>query len=141
MRNDEVGTEVSKWNRFLTHGFPAHADVYTFRTRNEHSTCPQTLEEQVVRGRRPLYDSLAEVVKNPSNSGKTITVVSDGRDDASVATPEAIIADANKLNIKINILAIGLYDETADKEEAAMQKLAEATGGSFFIRRSECECD
>jgi Ca-activated chloride channel family protein len=86
------------------------------------------------RGRTALYDALIaglDHLNDASRPRKALIVISDGGDNASRATLDAVLARAHKSNAAI--YTIGVYDpDEADKNRGALKALARATGGERF---------
>jgi hypothetical protein len=82
-------------------------------------------------GSSGLYDALQQALNFMSKSNvenKSITLFVRNKDDgSSILNMESIIALANSLNIKINV--IWLIHETANVDLAALRQLSEKTGG------------
>ena len=85
-------------------------------------------------GRTALYDALIaglDHLNDASRPRKALVVISDGGDNASRATLDAVLARAHKSNAAI--YTIGVYDpDEADKNRGALKALARATGGERF---------
>jgi Ca-activated chloride channel homolog len=86
------------------------------------------------QGRTALYDALIaglDHLNDGSRPRKALIVISDGGDNASRATLDAVLARAHKSNAAI--YTIGVYDpDEADKNRGALKALARATGGERF---------
>jgi Ca-activated chloride channel family protein len=86
------------------------------------------------QGRTALYDALIaglDHLNDASRPRKALVVISDGGDNASRATLDAVLARAHKSNAAI--YTIGVYDpDEADKNRGALKALARATGGERF---------
>jgi Ca-activated chloride channel family protein len=86
------------------------------------------------QGRTALYDALIaglDHLNDASRPRKALIVISDGGDNASRATLDAVLARAHKSNAAI--YTIGVYDpDEADKNRGALKALARATGGERF---------
>jgi Ca-activated chloride channel homolog len=86
------------------------------------------------QGRTALYDALVaglDHLNDASRPRKALIVISDGGDNASRATLDAVLARAHKSNAAI--YTIGVYDpDEVDKNRGALKALARATGGERF---------
>jgi Ca-activated chloride channel homolog len=86
------------------------------------------------QGRTALYDALIaglDHLNDASRPRKALIVISDGGDNASRATLDAVLARAHKSNAAI--YTIGVYDpDEVDKNRGALKALARATGGERF---------
>jgi Ca-activated chloride channel homolog len=86
------------------------------------------------QGRTALYDALIaglDHLNDASRPRKALVVISDGGDNASRATLDAVLARAHKSNAAI--YTIGVYDpDEVDKNRGALKALARATGGERF---------
>jgi len=86
------------------------------------------------QGRTALYDALItglDHLNDASRPRKALIVISDGGDNASRATLDAVLARARKTNAAI--YTIGVYDpDESDKNRGALKALARATGGERF---------
>jgi Ca-activated chloride channel homolog len=86
------------------------------------------------QGRTALYDAILaglDHLGEGSRPRKALLVISDGGDNASRATLEAVLARARKSNAAI--YTIGIYDpDEVDKNRGALKALAHATGGERF---------
>ncbi len=89
-------------------------------------------------GRTALYDALVaglEYLDDASHARRVLILVSDGGDNASSATLDAVLARARRSNV--TIYAIGLHDpEARDRNPRVLKRLAEETGGVRYLPRS-----
>jgi VWFA-related protein len=96
------------------------------------------LRSLVPQGRTALYDALVaglDRVESGTRPRKALIVLSDGGDNASRATLDAVMARARRANV--TIFTIGLFDdEDFDRNPGVLKSLAEATGGERFLPRS-----
>lgn len=96
------------------------------------------LGRMVPDGRTALYDALLaglDHLDEGSRSRKVLILMSDGGDNASSATLDAVLARARRSNA--TIYSIGLFDnDDPDKNPRVLKALANATGGERFIPRS-----
>jgi VWFA-related protein len=92
-------------------------------------------------GRTALYDGLMaglDHLANGTRERKVLIVVSDGGDNASNTTLDAVLARARESNAAI--YTIGIYDEDdLDKNPGVLKSLARTTGGERFLPRSPGE--
>ena len=92
----------------------------------------------VPEGRTALYDALIaglDHLNDGTRPRKALILISDGGDNASGATLDAVLARARKSNAAI--YTIGVYDaDDEDKNPRVLKALAHATGGERFEPRS-----
>jgi VWFA-related protein len=92
-------------------------------------------------GRTSLYDGLMDGLDHlatGSRPRKVLVVISDGGDNASEATLEAVLARARASNAAI--YTIGIFDpDDMDKNPGVLKSLANTTGGERFLPRSPGE--
>jgi VWFA-related protein len=92
-------------------------------------------------GRTALYDGLMAALDHlalGSRPRKTLIVISDGGDNASDATLDAVLKRARASNAAI--YTVGLFDDNdIDRNPRVLKALAEATGGERFLPRSPGE--
>jgi VWFA-related protein len=92
-------------------------------------------------GRTALYDGLMDGLDHlatGSRARKVLIVVSDGGDNASDATLDAVLARARASNAAI--YTIGIFDaDDMDKNPGVLKSLANTTGGERFLPRSAGE--
>lgn len=92
-------------------------------------------------GRTALYDGLMvglDHLTKGSRARRVLIVVSDGGDNASEATLEAVLARARASSAAI--YTIGIYGEDdMDKNPGVLKSLARTTGGERFLPRSPGE--
>jgi Ca-activated chloride channel homolog len=92
-------------------------------------------------GRTALYDGLMDGLDHlatGSRARKVLIVVSDGGDNASDATLDAVLAHARASNAAI--YTIGIFDaDDMDKNPGVLKSLANTTGGERFLPRSAGE--
>jgi VWFA-related protein len=92
-------------------------------------------------GRTALYDGLMDGLDHlagGSRARKVLVVVSDGGDNASDATLDAVLARARASNAAI--YTIGIFDaDDMDKNPGVLKSLANTTGGERFLPRSAGE--
>jgi VWFA-related protein len=104
-----------------------------------------TLESAVTSirpdGRTSLYDGIMSALDHlalGSRSRKALIVISDGGDNASVATLDKVLRRARDSNAAI--YTVGIYDDDdMDKNPRVLKALAEATGAERFLPRSPGE--
>src|SRR5439155_7681456 len=96
-----------------------------------HATLTQTRAE----GTTALYDALALALnhlKNGIRQRKTLVVLSDGGDNASVETLDAVLKMAQRSNA--TIYCIGIYDlYEKERNPGVLKKIAKATGGEAYF--------
>jgi VWFA-related protein len=89
-------------------------------------------------GRTALYDGIMAALDHlalGSRPRKALIVISDGGDNASVATLDGVLKRARYSNAAI--YTIGVYDDDdIDKNPRVLKSLAEATGAERFLPRS-----
>ena len=94
--------------------------------------------------RDAIYKSMGHLKKRAKHDKKVIVVVTDGYDNASEVTLEAVARQAKQDDVRV--YAIGLLSEKEPKKEAAKAKralnlLAEGTGGEVFYPRDLTEIE
>jgi Ca-activated chloride channel family protein len=96
------------------------------------------LRSMVPQGQTALYDALMAAldrVERSAQSRKALIVISDGGDNASRTTLEAVLARARRSNV--TIFTLGLFDnDDPDRNPQVLKALAESTGGARFLPRS-----
>ena len=89
-------------------------------------------------GQTALYDGVMaglDHLKNGARARKVLVVVSDGGDNVSDATLDAVLARARGSNAAI--YTIGLYDaDDLDRNPRVLKSLAQTTGGERFEPRT-----
>jgi len=89
-------------------------------------------------GRTALYDGIMAGLDHlalGTRARKVLIVMSDGGDNASEATLDAVLKRARDSNAAI--YTIGLFDlDDIDRNPGVLKKLAETTGGERFLPRS-----
>jgi Ca-activated chloride channel homolog len=89
-------------------------------------------------GRTALYDGLMTALEHLSRgtrARKALIVISDGGDNASDATLDAVLKRARYSNAAI--YTVGIYDpDDIDRNPRVLKALAEETGGERFLPRS-----
>jgi VWFA-related protein len=108
----------------LPSGMPFTSDAAVLRSSLETAIS--------ARGRTALYDAVAaglEHLNNGTQQRKVLVVVSDGDDNASATTFDAILRRAQAANTTIYAIALA---DPLEPHQASLKKLAEATGGDFF---------
>jgi Ca-activated chloride channel family protein len=105
-----------------------------FLLASDLSTLEAAMSALRPQGRTALYDALVaglDHLNDASRPRKALIVISDGGDNASRATLDAVLARAHKSNAAI--YTIGVYDpDEVDKNRGALKALARATGGERF---------
>lgn len=88
-----------------------------------------TIDAAQARGETALYDAIMLAIQETSvESGRRgIIVYTDGKDNASVNTPQTVIDSSQVYNIPVFTIALG--DST---NEMNLTRVAEETGGLFF---------
>lgn len=96
------------------------------------------LKSLVPQGRTALYDALMagmDRVERGTKTRKALIVMSDGGDNASRTTLEAVMARARRTNV--TIFTIGLFaDDDFERNPGVLKSLAATTGGERFLPRS-----
>jgi Ca-activated chloride channel homolog len=89
-------------------------------------------------GQTALYDALESGLDRLADARhvrRVLVLISDGGDNASRSTLDAVLQRARRSNV--TIYAIGLYDEGArDRNPGVLKRLADATGGVRFMPES-----
>jgi Ca-activated chloride channel family protein len=92
----------------------------------------------VPAGRTALYDAVLDGLGHlnaAAHARRVLVLVSDGGDNASLATLDRVLAEAHRANV--TIYTIGIYDEDAsDTNPGVLRKLSAATGGERVLPRS-----
>ena len=92
-------------------------------------------------GRTALYDGLMDGLDHlggGNRARRVLIVISDGGDNASTATLDAVLARARASNAAI--YTIGVFDtDDMDRNPGVLKSLATATGGERFLPRSPGE--
>jgi VWFA-related protein len=92
-------------------------------------------------GRTALYDGLMDGLDHlaaGTRARKVLVVISDGGDNASTATLDAVLARARASNAAI--YTIGIFDpDDMDRNPGVLKSLANTTGGERFLPRSAGE--
>jgi Ca-activated chloride channel family protein len=89
-------------------------------------------------GRTALYDGIVgglDRLSQGSRARKALIVISDGGDNASAATLDAVLRRSRESNAAI--YTIGIYDDNdMDRNPRVLKALAQTTGGERFLPRS-----
>jgi len=92
-------------------------------------------------GRTALYEGIMDGLDHLTKGTRTrkvLVVISDGGDNASVATLETVLARARESSAAI--YTIGIYDaDDVDKNPRVLKSLSETTGGERFLPKSPGE--
>jgi VWFA-related protein len=92
-------------------------------------------------GRTALYDGVMDGLEHltrGTRARKALIVISDGGDNASGVTLDAVLARARRASAAI--YTIGIYDDDdVDKNPGVLKSLAHATGGERYLPRSAAE--
>jgi Ca-activated chloride channel family protein len=98
----------------------------------------QELRAYSPEGRTALYDALnAALIRAEQglHARKALIVMSDGGDNASHATRDAVLTRARQSNV--TIFTIGLFDDDdPDRNPGVLNSLARSTGGERFLPRT-----
>jgi Ca-activated chloride channel family protein len=109
-----------------------------FLLANDRSDLESALTSLVPEGRTALYDALIsgfDHLAEGTRPRKILILISDGGDNASHATLDAVLARARASNA--TIYTIGLFeDQDPDKNPRVLKSLAQTTGGERFLPRS-----
>ena len=90
------------------------------------------------RGKTALYDAIAagvDYARAGSHQRKALVVVSDGGDNASVASFEGMLARTRASNVVIHSV-LPNDDAAPDAKPKVMRRLADETGGHMFTART-----
>ena len=115
-----------KWGQINAFPFPKGAKIYTYTTFNYN--CDLDLRSLRPIGNTPLWSALYQLLEQ-IESRQTITVVTDGEDNASKKTSEEAIALAKRKGIHINIVGFDVKRAYLP----ALQTIAKETGGSIYL--------
>ena len=100
-------------------------------------TLRKALLQGKAEGRTKLYDAIdysLEYLKKGRMDKKTLIVVSDGRDNASVLTRKGLIERVE--SSRATIYGIDIFDaDDAESKSDVLKKLAQVSGGEFFQLR------
>jgi len=125
---------VIRFNDDARHAVPDRR----FLLASDRRALESAMTALVPEGRTALYDALVAGLDHLSagtRARKILIVISDGGDNASRATLDAVLARARASNA--TIYTIGIYDrDDPDKNPGALKSLAETTGGERFLPRS-----
>ena len=125
--NDPISNGKRKIDIVRDFDFPENSIKYGF------DSCSGLVEikskEDFGYGRcyTPLWNSLYSLV-NLTPSKKSITVLTDGADTTSSYRPEDVIKAAKDRGIKINVIGIGVTDDTF----GVLKSISDATQGSNY---------
>ncbi len=127
---DASGSMQDVWDIVKGHQFPKAAKIYSFNNcQHVHVGIPLRADCGT-----PLWSSL-ETVINQMNDKATLTLISDGADDAganeSARKMSKIIKLASDKGVAINVVYLG---EPNESHASNMRQLAKGTGGKFYIR-------
>src|SRR5437867_1419634 len=105
---------------------------------SDRSQIHATLTETRAEGTTALYDALALALnhlKNGIRQRKALVVLSDGGDNASIATLDAVLKMAQQSSA--TIYCIGIYDPyEKERNPGVLKKIAKATGGEAYFPSS-----
>ena len=113
------------------------ADAH-FLLAADHDALEKAVTSLTAEGRTALYDALMaglEHLDRGTRPRKVLVLVSDGGDNASLATLDRVLARARQSNV--TIYTIGVFDaDDDDRNPGVLKALARATGGERFLPRS-----
>ncbi len=93
------------------------------------------LQSMAAQGRTALYDALLAALdrlERATQARKALVVVSDGGDNASRSTLNAVLERARRSNVMM--FTIGLFDQDdEDRNPRVLRRLADDTGGERFL--------
>ena len=94
-------------------------------------------------GASSIYDAIAGAaghVADGTRKRRALVVVTDGADNASAYTPEAVAWIASTIDVPVYVLAVNASSSDASEKQmsrrSALAELAHATGGDFFLTDS-----
>jgi VWFA-related protein len=109
-----------------------------FIPASDEASFAATLGRLHTDGRTALYDALVFALERLDEGGrprKALVLMSDGGDNASRATLDAVLARARRSNAAI--YTIGLFDNVdPDRNPKVLKQLADTTGGERFLPES-----
>ena len=91
------------------------------------------------RGKTALYDAIAagvDYARAGTHQRKALVVVSDGGDNASATTFDAVLVKTRASNVVIHGVVLADDDASQDAKPKLMRRLAEETGGQRFTPRT-----
>jgi VWFA-related protein len=104
---------------------------------SDHAALRQALDRSGARGQTALFDAIDAGLRHldaGSKPRRVLVVISDGGDNASRATFDAVLEEA--LSRDVVIYGVGIYDpDDRDANPGVLKKLAQATGGECFFPR------
>lgn len=115
----------NKWEQVQSHPFPKKSDVYTF-TSGQRS-CDARLSQQKPIGGTPLWQSLYDVLEL-TQAGKSVTLLTDGDNTVGGRSVDDIIGLAQKKNITVHVIGVGVYNS-----KASLAQIADLTGGTAYL--------
>ena len=93
------------------------------------------------RGKTAMYDGIAAALNHVTTSpleGRVVIVVSDGGDNASRTSVDAVLRQAGLANAVLYM--VGIFDEfTSRKDRQTFERLADATGGTAAFPKAASE--
>jgi Ca-activated chloride channel family protein len=103
----------------------------------DHDVLRAALGRQPAEGRTTLFDAIAASLSHLAKGArdrKTLVLISDGGDTASLCTAGDVIQMAKSSGATIH--ALGMYDEDAnDRDLGFLNRLTRITGGELVIER------
>lgn len=123
---DASGSMAAVWQQVSQTDFPKGAKIYSFDgfrgVRKGIAQAPGSTT--------PLWASVTEIVQKSRNT--TLTVITDGvaTDKAEI---DALITLSTKRKVNISVIYLGGKDSLGDID--ALRKLAQLTGGQFYLRQ------
>ncbi len=124
---EKISPRKTKWSEIQNYTFPPDSYLYTFST--ERRACYNHLANEKPLGRTPLFLSMYNLL-DFMEPNQSMTVLTDGDDTEGGKNPKEIIAAAQKKNIDISIIGLGLYDNQSQLEQIAL-----STGGSIYLSK------
>lgn len=88
-----------------------------------------TIDDAVMSGGTAIYDGIMQAIEGAKNASgrRSIIAYTDGLDNSSNATPEAVIDSARFYGLPVHTIALG-----ENTREDVLSHIAEETGGLFF---------
>jgi len=125
---------VIRFNDDVRHAVPDRRFLHA----GDRDALEKALMSLVPEGRTALYDAInagLDHLGEGTRARRILIVISDGGDNASAATRDAVMARARASNV--TIYTIGIFDrDDPDRNPGVLKTLAETTGGERFLPRS-----
>jgi Ca-activated chloride channel homolog len=128
-------------DRLAVYGFNAMLKKSQDFTQDKNAAKQEVLRA-IANGATAIFDSVAEVLQELSirNGKKAIVVFTDGKDNSSYLSPEAVARRAKSLGIPLYFIAQG---EAAEEPRlvAVLKEMSLATAGAAFVMKNPADVD